>query len=784
MVEIQSTISSGRDLADTARDLQHRLGPALRRDHYFRESRHQQAIEHDRIIVEQRYPWRVLKAGLLAILLLASTAAAAQSAPRVGLVLSGGGARGAAHVGVLRVLEEQRIPIHAIAGTSMGAVVGGLYASGLSAAEITALIESEEWRAAFTEPAPRDRLSFRRKSEDQNFLVKFPLGIKSGSFRLPKGLVSGQRVSQALRRVTFPVAGRTQFDELPIPFRAVATDLETGDAVVLSSGDLVDAMRASLAAPGVFAPVEIDGRLLVDGGLANNLPVDVAQAMNVDVLIVVDVGFPLRKRDTLDSVTTISNQMLSILIRRGSDTQRARLDARDILISPDLGEASSFDFAIIPQATSLGESTARASIARLATLSADVSQYDAWSRARAVAREQAPQIRQVRVADSAIRYRRLIDGRFAVAELDANGIDSAVSTLFGRGNFESVDYRVQDASRDTLEVSARRNSWGPNYVRFGLSLQDDFNGNSTYNAAARFVLADIGPLAAEWVWDAQVGVEPRIATEAHIPFGDEARWFWMPQASFELRNVPLVRDGERIAEYRLRTSEYGLDLGRELSNWGEVRVGVRQATGRARLRLGDPSLATSDPFDVREYFGRFSIDTLDDRNFPRRGQYLVTEWRGERTGLGSDRNADIVTLDWLSARSSGRDTVALWTSLGTQIDSAADNVRTLFPLGGFLNLSGIAPETLSGRHFAIARALYYRQIGRGGEGFLNVPAYAGLSLEAGNVWDDRGDISFGSSLKQGSLFFGFDTLFGPVYIGTGFGEDSDSNFYLFLGRTF
>ncbi|MGA1423519.1 MAG: patatin-like phospholipase family protein [Steroidobacteraceae bacterium] len=726
----------------------------------------------------------MLKVGLLAFLLLASSVAAAQSAPRVGLVLSGGGARGAAHVGVLKVLEEQRIPIHAIAGTSMGAVVGGLYASGLSAGEITALIESDEWRAAFTEPAPRDRLSFRRKSEDQNFLVKFPLGIKSGSFRLPKGLVSGQRVSQALRRVTFPVAGRAQFDQLPIPFRAVATDLETGDAVVLGSGDLVDAMRASLAAPGVFAPVEIDGRLLVDGGLANNLPVDVAQAMGVDVLIVVDVGFPLRKRDTLDSVTTISNQMLSILIRRGSDAQRERLGTRDILISPDLGEASSFDFAIVPQATSLGESAARAAATQLASLSMDVAGYAAWLADRAAAREQSPQIRQVRIADSAIRYRRLIEGRFAGATLDTKGIDGAVSTLFGRGNFESVDYRVQGESRDTLEVAARRNSWGPNYVRFGLSLQDDFNGNSTYNAAARFVLADIGSLAAEWVWDVQVGVEPRIATEAHIPFGDEARWFWMPQASFELRNVPLVRGGERIAEYRLRTSEYGLDVGRELSNWGEVRAGVRQATGRARLRLGDPSLATSDAFDVREYFGRFSIDTLDDRNFPRRGQYLVTEWRGERTGLGSDRNADIVTLDWLSARSRGRDTFAFWTSFGTQIDSAADNVRTLFPLGGFLNLSGIAPETLSGRHFAIARALYYRQIGRGGEGFLNVPAYAGLSVEAGNVWDDRSEISLASSLKQGSLFFGFDTLFGPVYIGTGFGENSDSSFYLFLGRTF
>ncbi|MEN9836538.1 MAG: hypothetical protein RLZ79_206 [Pseudomonadota bacterium] len=699
-------------------------------------------------------------------------------------MLSGGGARGAAHIGVLKVLEEQRIPVHAIAGTSMGAVVGGLYASGLSAAEIATLIDSEEWRAGFTEPAPRDRLSFRRKSEDQNFLVKFPLGIKSGSFRLPKALVSGQRVSQVLRRVTFPVARLDAFDQLPIPFRAVATDLETGDPVVLSGGDLVDAMRASLAAPGVFAPVEIDGRLLVDGGLANNLPVDVAQAMGVDVLIVVDVGFPLRKRDTLDSVTTISNQMLSILIRRGSDMQRARLGASDILISPDLGEASSFDFAIIPQATDLGESAARAALSRLSTLASTADRYDAWVAARAAARQQTPQIASVRVAESAVRYQRLIEGRFAAADLDVNGIDAAVSTLFGRGNFESVDYRVRGEAGDTLEVAARRNSWGPNYVRFGLSLQDDFNGNSNYNAAARFVLADIGPLAAEWVWDAQVGVEPRIATEAHIPFGDEARWFWMPQARFELSNVPLVRSGERIAEYRLRTSEYGLDVGRELSNWGEARAGVRRETGRARLRLGDPSLASSDEFDVREYFGRFSIDTLDDRNFPRRGHYLVTEWRGERTGLGSDRNADVVTLDWLAARSRGRDTVALWTSFGTQVNSAEDNVRSLFPLGGFLNLSGIAPETLSGRHFAIARALYYRQIGRGGEGFLNVPAYAGLSLEVGNVWDNRSDISLGSSLKQGSLFFGFDTLFGPVYIGTGFGEDSDSNFYLFLGRTF
>jgi NTE family protein len=720
--------------------------------------------------------------------LLAAAVAAAEERPRVGLVLSGGGARGAAHVGVLKVLEQQRIVVDAVAGTSMGAVIGGLYASGLNAREIEAVIESEEWLAAFREPAPRDRLSFRRKSEDQNFLVKFPLGLKGGSFRLPKGLVSGQRVTQVLRRLTFAVADHQSFDQLPIPYRAVATDLETGEAVVLDRGDFVTAMRASLAAPGVFAPVEIDGRLLVDGGLANNLPIDVAQQMGVDVLIVVDVGFPLRTREALDSVTTISNQMLSILIRRGSDVQRERLTERDILLTPELGDASSFNFDIASRAVQLGVLAASAASDRLAEFAVDEQRFARHLERRSTSSQaavaDATSAKTVRVAESAIRYRRLIGGAFANQSLDADGIDTALTTLYGRGNFESVDYQRVGSERDILEVTARRNSWGPNYVRFGLSLQDDFSGNSTYNAAARMVLADIGPLAAEWVWDAQLGVEPRIATEAHIPFGDAARWFLMPQARYELRNVPVLRGEERLAEFRLRTTEYGVDIGRELSNVGELRGGVRRITGRTRLRLGDPQVFGTQEFDVREFFGRVSYDTLDDRNFPRRGQYLVTEWRGERKQLGSPRDADLVTFDWLAARSRGRDTVALWSSFGTQIEGGDDDIRTLFPLGGFLNLSGFAPQSIAARHFAITRALYYRQIGRGGEGFLNVPAYAGLSFELGNVWDERGDISFGSARKQGSVFFGFDTLLGPVYLGSGFGEDSNTNFYLFLGRTF
>lgn len=724
------------------------------------------------------------------------SAAASHSRPRVGLVLSGGGARGAAHVGVLKVLEAERIPIDAVAGTSMGAVVGGLYASGMTAREIETLTLSAEWREAFREPGPRRDLSFRRKAEDQNFLVDLPLGLESGEFRLPKSLLSGQRLTQLLRRLTDPVSTVRDFDRLPTRFRAMATDLETGDAVELRSGDLVTALRASLAAPAVFAPVEIDGRLLVDGGLANNLPVDAARAMGVDVLIVVDVGFPLRKREALESVPSISNQMLAILIRRGSDAQLRALAPADVLLQPQLGEASSFDFEIVPRAAAAGEQVARAAQARLAALRLDDADYAGYAAARSAIRAGRPlPDGALRVAEGSIRYAPLIrsaiadhspvavDGKGAVP--DAATLDAALTTLYGRGNFERVDYTAveRDGRRD-VEFEVERNSWGPNYVRFGLNLEDDFSGNSNYNAAARFVLADIGPLAAEWVWDLQVGSSPRVATEFYQPFGRKANWFVMPQARFEVRDVPVTRDGLRVAEYRLRTTEYGVDIGRELGDWGELRAGLRQISGHTRLRIGDPALPQRNDFDVREHFARFSFDTLDDRNFPRTGSSFVAEWRGESEGRGTGGAGEVVKADWLLARSSGRHTGVLWSSYGTHLDAGPDSLRTLFPLGGFLNLSGLARDALTGRHFAIARAMYYRQIGRGGEGFLDVPAYVGVSLETGNVWQERSDIGLDGALTQGSVFFGFDTLLGPVYLGTGFGEAGDTAFYLFLGRTF
>jgi NTE family protein len=716
--------------------------------------------------------------------------------PRIGLVLSGGGARGAAHIGVLKVLEENHVPVDAIAGTSMGAVVGGLYASGLSASDIERIMTSVDWEDAFRDRPARKDLNFRRKLEDQNFLVKFPLGLKGKRFRLPRGLVQGQKLTQILRGLTLPVSQIQSFDDLAIPFRAVATDIVTGDRVVIDHGDLATAMRASLSAPGVFAPVETGGRVLVDGGLSSNLPIDVAREMGVDVLIVVDCGFPLLERGKLDSVATVSQQMLAILIRHNTTAQRKTLTERDVIIDPALGDFSSLDFTEHDKAMEIGEQAARGASERLAALSVPAEEFQRIVDARAATRSNPPTIRFVRAEAGSERYAGAFDALFSdqVGKVaDPEVLGKRVSDLYGQGNLEIFDYRVVKGDTPPgapeeygLDMTTRRNSWGPNYLRFGLALQNDFEGNSSFNAAMRGTLAEITKYGGEWVWDLQVGEDPRVATEVYLPVGYRSRWFVAPRADFNIRTLPLINDDDRVlAEYRVRTTEFGLDLGRELGNYGEVRVGWGRDFGKSQVRIGDPVLPEQE-FDSRTYFGQFRYDTVDNVNFPRSGSTFELGWRAEREGKGVlvDRDADLLVYDQLYAHSWGRNTGILWATSGLRLDNDVDVVRSFFSLGGFLNLSGIAPDTLVGPNFAILRGIYYRQIGTGGTGFLDLPVYIGASIEEGNVWNSRSAMSFGSARTNGSVFLGVDTILGPVYLATGFDDQGGSAYYLFLGRTF
>jgi NTE family protein len=713
--------------------------------------------------------------------------------PRIGLVLSGGGARGAAHIGVLKILEEMRVPIDAIAGTSMGAVVGGLYASGLSARDIEKIMTSVNWQDAFRDRPPREDLTLRRKQEDQSFLVKFPLGVHAGRVLLPRALIQGQGLTQMLRRLTLPVARTSDFDRLPTPFRAVATDLESGDTVVMGSGDLTSAMRASLSAPGVFAPVEREGHLLVDGGIADNVPVDIARAMGVDVVIVVDVGFPLLARRQLSSAPAISSQMLAILIGRNSQAQLATLTAQDILIQPALGDASSFDFGIVARVIGVGEAAARGKAGQLAALSVSEQDMQRYVQRREAPRAPPPRIDFVRVDPGSERYGPAANGLFddlTGKPLDPDAVARRVTALYGRGGLDTLDYHViGDESRYGLTLDARPSSQGPNYLRFGLSLQDDFQGNSTYNAAIRYVMADITRNAGEWVTDLQIGSISQISTELFLPLARFSGWFVMPHVADQSRDVDVLQGQNLLAEYRIHTFGYGLDFGRQFGNWGEIRTGAQREQGHFRLKIGDPSdpnlpQQSFAPFNTRNYFVRFTYDRLDDVNFPHRGQQATVQWSGVRNATGAEQTSDQVTLSYLGARSFGHDTLAFSASGGMTLQARLTDINLLFPLGGFLNLSGLRANSLTGPNFGIARVVYYRQIGRGGPGYLDVPTYLGMSLEAGNVWQKRSDARFGNTEKDASVFLGMDTFLGPVYLASGFDRHGNQAFYLFLGRTF
>jgi NTE family protein len=515
--------------------------------------------------------------------------------------------------------------------------------------------------------------------------------------------------------------------------------------------------------------------------------------MGADVLIVVDVTFPLLKRAALDSPLSISNQMIAILVRKNADRQRASLGPGDVMIEPVLGTMASTDFAAAAHAIEIGEAAARSQSAQLAGLSVSEADYRQYTARRAARETQVPAVSFVRVDPDSKRYEKTIMAAMRPAmsnPLDLNKVDAAITELYGLGNFETLDYGLVnqgegDDRQNGLEVRARRKSWGPNYVRFGLNLQDDFQGNSRYNAAARFLITEIDDLGAELLSDVQLGNNPKVDGEFYQPLTAQRRWFVAPSFRIEARDLTIYTRDVEVADFRERDAEADLDIGRNLGDWGEIRAGLHRINGATRVRFGDPDLVDKQ-FNNGELFFKFSYDRLDNVDFPRDGQTFSVQWDADRLGLGSDIASDRVQADWLMARSRGRNTLLLWTSAGTTLDGniKATSLQDFYSLGGFFNLSGLAPQSLIGPDYVIARAIYFRKIGRGGEGLFDFPAYIGMSFEAGNTWNRRGDINWGSAHKDASLFLGFDTLLGPLYLGTGYDESGNSAFYLFLGRTF
>ncbi len=705
-----------------------------------------------------------------------------QDRPRIGLVLGGGGARGAAHIGVLRELENLRVPIHAIAGTSMGAIIGGLYASGMTLAELEELIASLDWKDSFQDTSKREDMTFRRKQDDESFPIRFELGLRDGRLVLPKGLISGQKLAWILREETLHVSNASDFDDLPIPFRAVASDIETGESYVMSQGDLALAIRASMSVPGIFSPVRVDGRALVDGGLTGNVPVEAIRDMDVDVIIAVDVEFPLYSTEQLESALEITGQMLTILIRKETRRQLAGLAESDILIRPDLGDFGSTEFENITETIEPGAAATIAKADRLSELSIDPESYAAHKAARTRNYRRPEQLAFVRVRDDGPLSQDFLESHLGTKvgdAIDPEKFADDAKRLYGLGLYEQVGYKLVTEGDETgVEYETTPKSWGPDILQFGLSVEDDFEGSSAFNVSARLTRTGLNSYAAEWRTDVQIGTDPFLFTEIYQPLSADSRFFVAPRVAVKQSNFNAFIDDAAVARFRVSEAEIGVDVGRELGRSGELRIGVRRGIGEARVKIGDPSLSNFD-FDSGGLFARFGFDTLDDAQFPLHGTRIDVEWNLSRPGFGADGKFDTIETELTSVRTSGRNSLLFGLSFATTLDSD-DTIQEFFPLGGFLRLSGLERGEISGPHAGVARLVYYRRSGDTG-GLLDMPLYFGASIEAGNVWQSRSDISTDSLIINGSLFAGIDTYLGPLFLAAGIGEGGDSSFYLFLG---
>jgi NTE family protein len=728
----------------------------------------------------------IVCAAVVALSLLAPPAAAGGSSdagagerPKIGLALSGGGARGAAHIGVLKVLEEHRVPIDYIAGTSMGSIVGGLYASGMSTDELESVISEVDWADAFVDRIPRKDRSFRRKRDDDLYLVKNKPGVAPGGFRFPPGILDGQKVDILLKKYTLPVVTVRNFDDLSIPFRAVAADIATGEAVVLDHGDLALAMRASMSIPVVFAPREIDGRLLVDGGVAANLPIDVVRRMGADIVIAVDISTPLAEREDITSVLAVTDQLLTILTRRNTDEQIESLTDQDIFVEPDLGDIETASFDRAAEAIPAGVTAAEAAIDKLERLSVSAEDYRAHLAGRKRRAAAPPVIDEIRV----VNHSRLSDGVIAARlsqktsePLDVARLERDLGQIYGLEIFELVYYDVTiESDRTVLTITVREASWGPNYLQFGVAVFEDYEGPN-FNLAAAFTRTPINRLGGEWRTGIQIGQEPNVFTELYQPIDRKLRKYIHLLVFAGERSVNVFDDeGRKLTEWGKRSYGGYAALGRELGTWGDVRAGVLRERGKTKIQVGDPSLPDRD-FDTGDVFVQFYVDEMDDVGFPRSGGKFQVRIKAGLDALGSDTEYEQGSVDGSYPYTRGRYTGLFGGSFGTTRDSDAP-FQSRFLLGGFTRLSGLEHNELAGQHSTLLHAIFYRRMWNS----ALLPAYLGLSVEYGNAYEETSEITLDSGIAAGSVFFAVDTLIGPIYLGYGFAEGGRSNYYLFLG---
>lgn len=707
--------------------------------------------------------------------------------PKTGLVLAGGGALGMAHIGVLKVLEANHIPVDIITGTSMGSIVGAAYASGASVEELENLLANTNWDDLFDEATKRTTETYRNKDGvDGEILGSAKIGVSGGSLMEFAGVVSGQNVLPLLQNLYHRTPGEINFDKLPIPYRAIAADLETGEPVVLGSGELARATRASMAVPGFFTPVELNGKLLVDGGIANNLPVDVALQLGAQRLIVVDLSADFKKKDELTNVFAISGQIISLLLQQNSMLQRKLMRPGDVLLLPDLKGYSATDFEKAEEIFSKGESAASERVKQLRRFSVSEAEYRKWQEQRQAPPAKTLVITQISVDTDLEVLREPVEEAFAFQvgqPLDTAKLEDVMHTTFEDGRLGQLEYEVingQDGQAQ-LHLTAKKPKWYDEYFRVGLALQDDFDGDNFFQLALAGRFNELNAWGGYLDSRLEIGWRPVLELDFYQPLGLSSPYFINPILLLDRYQLPITIEDDVVAQYDRSRLIGALALGRNFLRDGEISGGLSRGKGRLERTIGDPTLQDHD-YEIGNFFGRVAWDSLDTPDFPRHGVQMNFMTLRNVQSLGSSEVFTQMTGTGRLPFTYGHNTLLLSSDFGTNPDNVEP--ERYFVLGGMFDLSGFQPAGLAASDFVIGRATYYRQLESLGGAFAKLDVFAGGSLQMASIKSDIEQIPDSSDIRAGLIFVGADTPLFPIYLGFGLNNESEQAIYLNLGRIF
>ncbi len=705
---------------------------------------------------------------------------AQQHRPKIGVALEGGGALGLAHIGVLKWFEEHHIPVDYVAGTSMGGLVGGFYATGMTPEEMQRLIEGLDWRKILGDRTPYEDLSYRRKEDQRAYPNSLIFGLRNG-LSAPEGLIAGHQIGLLIDRITLPYYGISSFDDMPVPFRCVATDLVSGQSHVFREGPLAVALRSTMSIPGAFSPVREGKAVYVDGGLLDNLPTDVVRQMGAEIVIAVHLErAPVEAKD-IRSVFSVLNHSVNAMLK---ENELRSLELADSIVSVPLGEFTTVDYAKSEPIMQRGYEAAQSRSRLLEAFALNDADWDAYQQARkARKRTELPTPQFVKIEGASTRgeaYANHYFRSFVNRPLDTTKLDDVLTRMTGVGRYDSAGYwlAVQDGKPGLL-VHVVEKSEAPPMFQPAFEVDGSQAGNVDFTMGTRFTFMDIAGFRSEWRTDLLFGNTYGVQTELYRPFTADSRWFFAPHADASDTTFQIYAKNDPLADYRIYRTNIGGDLGYGFGRFSELRFGYEAGSLNTKLRLGTLQIPAVEGGVGRARL-HYLLDATDDPVIPRRGVNVESTFRWTDHSPGATEGFPSMDLKLGYFQPVTRPaSIFVEGEGGTTFGATSTGIPQFF-LGGPLRLSAYGQNEFQGNQFYLLRAGYMHDL-LTLPPFLGKKVYAVGSYEIGKMYGVTADSNLPNDVTAGFLA---ETAVGPFFIGGSVGDSGHRKWFFQLGRVF